>query len=222
MTRLVMARGMAPTNKRVTPQVPYQFLVMAVLFFWYVVRADDLASQNPRSSQHDYDGGDNSILRFGVATMLFTCLYVGVWLYHKVSDPRLVFSTASHSYPTKGGAECALQLADFSTPVSRQAHTTVLFVRSFCAVLTSAPPQLIYVRLIDDPYGSFQDLCSLSNISVLVLTNDCRGFYLHGMSPHGPAEVSLLKMTKQLEEEADDLGKRRGLVENSDDQVCDL
>lgn len=78
---------------------------------------------------------------------------------------------------------------------------------------------MIYVRLINDVYGSFQDLCSLSNISVIVFTHDCRGWYLHGMSPHGPAEVGLMKMTQQLEEEAEDLGKRRGLVENTDDQV---
>eukprot|EP00038_Savillea_parva_P006268 m.162593 g.162593 ORF g.162593 m.162593 type:complete len:955 (-) comp12215_c0_seq1:449-3313(-) len=145
-------------------KVPYQFLVTAVLFFWYVADADDLALQNPQSDAHDYRGEDNSILRFAVAAMLFTSLYVGMWLYNKV----------------------------------------------------------IHVRLISDPFGSFQDLCSLSNISVIVLTHDCRGFYLHGMSPHGPAEVGLIKMTQQLEEESEDLGRRRGLVENSDDQVFEI
>jgi hypothetical protein len=62
-------------------KVPYQFLVMSVLFFWYVAGANDLAEQNPPNDKTDYNGGTNSVLRFGVAALLFTSLYVGMWLY---------------------------------------------------------------------------------------------------------------------------------------------
>lgn len=47
----------------------------------YVADASDLATQNPPNDATDYNGGTNSVLRFGVAALLFTSLYVGMWLY---------------------------------------------------------------------------------------------------------------------------------------------
>lgn len=81
---------------------------------------------------------------------------------------------------------------------------------------------LIYNRFIYDALGQFEDLCSLCNISLLVLTNNCFGYYVHGRSVHGRAEVSLSEIRAQLEREAQGHTGRRGLLPESDNQVFEI
>ena len=48
----------------------------------------------------------------------------------------------------------------------------------------------------------FTDLCSICNISVLMFDNSFHGYYIHGRSPYGQAEVSSEILRKALEYEA--------------------
>lgn len=69
---------------------------------------------------------------------------------------------------------------------------------------------VFYSRLIEDKIGQFVDFCSISNISVFVLTHTQYGYYIHGRSPHGNADTSMQRMTEALVREANDMTCKRG------------
>ncbi|XP_063169220.1 meckelin-like [Candoia aspera] len=58
-----------------------------------------------------------------------------------------------------------------------------------------------YQRFVEDKIHQFIDLCSLSNVSVFLLTHRCYGFYIHGRSIHGHADVGLDTMVSYLRKE---------------------
>ena len=66
---------------------------------------------------------------------------------------------------------------------------------------------------------NFIDLCSVSNISLLVLTDELYGYYIHGLSPHGTTDVNMRDMLMNLEREAQKMSGTRGLVAGSDEQM---
>jgi hypothetical protein len=65
------------------------------------------------------------------------------------------------------------------------------------------------------PYEDFTDLCSISNISVLMFDDQYKGYYIHGRSPYGQSEVSSSDLIKSLEYEMTGQAQQRGLT--SDD-----
>eukprot|EP00039_Didymoeca_costata_P004639 m.75010 g.75010 ORF g.75010 m.75010 type:complete len:1006 (+) comp12487_c0_seq3:1381-4398(+) len=82
--------------------------------------------------------------------------------------------------------------------------------------------RMIYSRFFHDSLGQFEDLCSLCNISLIILTHSCYGYYIHGRSVHGIAQVSMAEMRRRLNNEASGQTGRRGLVPESDDQVFEI
>ncbi len=52
------------------------------------------------------------------------------------------------------------------------------------------------------PFEEFTDLCAICNISVLMFDNEYKGYYIHGRSPYGQAEVSASDLIKSLEYES--------------------
>ena len=150
-------------------KVPCGLLLMLVLFFYYIPffsseAGRELARQNIDSDKHDYMGGENKILRFATAALLFNCLGTVLWLYHKV----------------------------------------------------------IRVKLLGNPFEQFYDLCSTANISILALTHRHRGYYLHGKSVFGHAEVDVAQMRENLDEEANANTTQRGLEPQSDEQLFEV
>eukprot|EP00731_Ephydatia_muelleri_P007668 Em0004g6a len=81
---------------------------------------------------------------------------------------------------------------------------------------------MIHERYIQHKIKDFIDLCSVSNISVLVLCSKLYGFYIHGRSVHGHAETAMREMLHNLHKEEEDLCGRRGLVTDSDIQTFEL
>ncbi|XP_070617955.1 meckelin-like isoform X2 [Erythrolamprus reginae] len=79
-----------------------------------------------------------------------------------------------------------------------------------------------YQRFVEDKIHQFIDLCSLSNVSVFILTHRCYGFYIHGRSIHGHADVSLETMLHYLRKEEDNLCPLRGLEPNSEVQTFEV
>ena len=77
----------------------------------------------------------------------------------------------------------------------------------------------IYERVVEDKLGNFVDLCSLTNTSLFLLCNYSYGYYIHGRSVHGEADVGLRQLVLDLEKEKDSLVGQRGLASGSDDQV---
>ncbi|RXM31158.1 Meckelin [Acipenser ruthenus] len=81
---------------------------------------------------------------------------------------------------------------------------------------------VIYERLVEDKIRQFVDLCSMSNVSVFILLHQCYGFYIHGRSVHGHADVSMETMQTNLQKEKDNLCALRGLEPSSEIQTFDF
>lgn len=51
------------------------------------------------------------------------------------------------------------------------------------------------------PYLDFIDLCSVANISIIIFNEELNGYYIHGKSPNGSADVNSQKLSLNLESE---------------------
>ncbi|CAF3088811.1 unnamed protein product [Rotaria socialis] len=78
---------------------------------------------------------------------------------------------------------------------------------------------LIYQRLVEDKIINFVDLCSVSNISIFILDQNRHGYYIHGRSAHGIADVNIKDMIMNLERESRLMSIGRGLEANSPEQL---
>ncbi len=54
---------------------------------------------------------------------------------------------------------------------------------------------------MDNPAQNFVDLCSLCNVSVMALTHDQYGYYIHGHTVHGRGDMNLKQMHQCLRRE---------------------
>ena len=64
----------------------------------------------------------------------------------------------------------------------------------------------IYERFISDDIREFVDLCSMSNVSVFIMAHGEFGYYIHGRSVHGRADVSMSEMSEMLDREVVSFG----------------
>ncbi|XP_059528220.1 meckelin isoform X2 [Myotis daubentonii] len=81
---------------------------------------------------------------------------------------------------------------------------------------------VFYERFIEDKIRQFVDLCSMSNISVFLLSHKCFGYYIHGRSVHGHADTNMEEMNTNLKREAENLCSQRGLVPNTEGQTFQI
>ncbi|XP_070691563.1 meckelin [Pempheris klunzingeri] len=78
---------------------------------------------------------------------------------------------------------------------------------------------VFHEHFVEDKIRQFVDLCSISNISVLLLSHRCFGYYIHGRSVHGHADTNMEEMNNNLKREAESLCGQRGLLPNTDIQT---
>ncbi|UJR38008.1 hypothetical protein I4U23_030690 [Adineta vaga] len=76
-----------------------------------------------------------------------------------------------------------------------------------------------YERFFEDRIVNFIDLCSVSNMSVFILSDNQYGYYIHGRSPHGTTDVNMKDMLINLEREANQMSATRGLQAQSEEQT---
>ncbi|XP_068942742.1 meckelin [Petaurus breviceps papuanus] len=81
---------------------------------------------------------------------------------------------------------------------------------------------IFYERFIEDKIRQFVDLCSMSNISVFLLSHRCFGYYIHGRSVHGHSDTDMEEMNRHLKREAENLCSQRGLLPNTDVQTFQM
>ncbi|KAM4704943.1 meckelin [Rhinophrynus dorsalis] len=81
---------------------------------------------------------------------------------------------------------------------------------------------VFYERYVEDKIRQFVDLCSMSNISVFILSHRCYGYYIHGRSVHGHSDTSMEEMNLNLKREAENLCSQRGLQPNTDIQTFEI
>ncbi|XP_075069890.1 meckelin isoform X2 [Mixophyes fleayi] len=80
----------------------------------------------------------------------------------------------------------------------------------------------VYERFVEDKIRQFVDLCSMSNISVFVLSHRCYGYYIHGRSVHGHSDTNMEEMNMNLKREAENMCSQRGLQPNMDIQTFQI
>ncbi|XP_065896707.1 meckelin-like isoform X2 [Dysidea avara] len=87
------------------------------------------------------------------------------------------------------------------------------------AVLLRVYTVWVYERFIEHKTQQFVDLCSVSNVSMLILSHPRFGYYIHGRSPHGQADTNMKEMSRNLRNEAEGLCSGRGLLAESEEQL---
>ena len=63
----------------------------------------------------------------------------------------------------------------------------------------------------ESPYMNFVDICTIANISILIFTEDLTGYYIHGKSPYGHADVPSLNLRLSLCDDSVSRSSIRGL-----------
>ena len=96
------------------------------------------------------------------------------------------------------------------------------FVGTFILFIAGTA-QYVLVRLVQiwipTKKTEFLDLCSVANVSVLILKESLRGYYIHGQSPLGVADTTLQQLIQFLEEEGKGKIKGRGITEEKNDDL---
>jgi meckelin len=84
----------------------------------------------------------------------------------------------------------------------------------------------IYYKFIKPhPLQAFVDLCSVSNISIMVLLEPQWGFYIHGESIHAHADASMEEFQRNLKQEAQGNLPQRGFAQGGgggNQQLCQV
>ncbi|ESO89760.1 hypothetical protein LOTGIDRAFT_192673 [Lottia gigantea] len=80
----------------------------------------------------------------------------------------------------------------------------------------------IYERFVEDKVQQFVDLCSMSNISVFIMSNARFGYYIHGRSVHGRSDTNMREMYDMMKKEEEDMCGKRGLEPDSDEQTFQM
>uniref|UniRef100_A0A8C2WWV0 Transmembrane protein 67 n=1 Tax=Cyclopterus lumpus TaxID=8103 RepID=A0A8C2WWV0_CYCLU len=78
---------------------------------------------------------------------------------------------------------------------------------------------VFHEHFVEDKIRQFVDLCSISNMSVLLLSHRCFGYYIHGRSVHGHADTNMEEMNNNLNRESESLCGQRGLLPNTEIQT---
>ncbi|XP_029041159.2 meckelin isoform X1 [Osmia bicornis bicornis] len=76
-----------------------------------------------------------------------------------------------------------------------------------------------YQLFIPNRMQEFVKLCSVANISVFILPFNYYGFYIHGRSVHGFADIDLPTLMNNLEKEKNNLCAHKGLVPGTTQQT---
>lgn len=97
-----------------------------------------------------------------------------------------------------------------------------LFLCGVALVLYIIEFQVYYRFFVVHPFQAFVDLCSVSNISVMILLEPMWGFYIHGRSIHAHADVNMADFQKNLSLEAEGNLPVRGLGGQSQCQVFEV
>jgi len=90
-------------------------------------------------------------------------------------------------------SEVGFSTTKTSSPTDYVLLFFVVFITLFGITIFNYAIEMVTGFFWNPPaYLDFVDLCSVCNISVIIFNEDLNGFYIHGKSPSGPADVSHL------------------------------
>ena len=81
---------------------------------------------------------------------------------------------------------------------------------------------VFFERYIENKLQQLIDLCSIANISIFILEHRMYGYYIHGRSAHGFADVDMQSIYEQMKREEEDLCGHRGLEPSSECQTFEV
>lgn len=81
---------------------------------------------------------------------------------------------------------------------------------------------VFYERYVENKLQQLIDLCSIANISIFILEHKMYGYYIHGRSAHGFADVDMQSIYEQMKREEEDLCGHRGLEPSSECQTFEV
>ena len=97
------------------------------------------------------------------------------------------------------------------------------FITTFVLVITGLVQyflrRILNLILIPLKKNEFLDLCSVANISVIILDDKLHGYYIHGQSPFGKADTNFVDLIQFLEEERKGKIRGRGLTGDEEDNL---
>ena len=97
------------------------------------------------------------------------------------------------------------------------------FITTFILVITGLVQyflrRILNLILIPLKKNEFLDLCSVANISVIILDDKLHGYYIHGQSPFGKADTNFSELIQFLEEERKGKIRGRGLTGDEEDNL---
>ena len=97
------------------------------------------------------------------------------------------------------------------------------FITTFVLVVTGLVQyflrRILNLILIPLKKNEFLDLCSVANISVIILDDKLHGYYIHGQSPFGKADTNFVDLIQFLEEERKGKIRGRGLTGDEEDNL---
>uniref|UniRef100_A0A674MC06 Transmembrane protein 67 n=1 Tax=Takifugu rubripes TaxID=31033 RepID=A0A674MC06_TAKRU len=107
----------------------------------------------------------------------------------------------------------------FTPPYSMTLRYGLASILWLCLGLLQVIYFTLYERFVKNNIHQFVDLCSISNISVLLFSHPCFGYYIHGHSVHGHADTNMEEMSNNLKREAESMCGQRGLLPNTEVQT---
>lgn len=84
------------------------------------------------------------------------------------------------------------------------------FVLLCCGIGHLVVRKVVEIIFLPSRKIDFVDLLSVSNISVFILDNSLHGYYIHGQSPSGKADINVDELLRSLEEEGQGKVRNRG------------
>ncbi|KAK7082574.1 Meckelin [Halocaridina rubra] len=130
------------------------------------------------------------------------------------------FKNLANAGPDSNFNEKDSQYSPFQSYVCRFAISIGIYsLTAACQWLYKAA---FYERCIEDKLQQFIDLCSIANISIFILEHKMYGYYIHGRSVHGYADVDMHSFYEQLKREEEDLCGHRGLEPSSECQTFEV
>ncbi|ERE81309.1 meckelin [Cricetulus griseus] len=131
---------------------------------------------------------------------------VSIWRTYFVANEWNEIQTVvgfKHLALMDSSSSLSRNMSDYIAPYSRilryAVATAIWLVIGIIQVFFFAA---FYERFIEDKIRQFVDLCSMSNVSVFLLSHRCFGYYIHGRSVHGHADTNMEEMNMNLKREA--------------------
>jgi len=97
--------------------------------------------------------------------------------------------------------EADLSTQESKSPENYALNFVVITLVIFGIGVTKFVIETFVSPIIAPDYVNFVDLCSVANISVIMFNEELNGYYIHGKSACGAADVSSEKLRLNLEAE---------------------